>query len=77
MTAASAAMVEAQPEPLDFLTVEEAARLLRIGRNALYEFVAAEDPPWAHRFGRTIRISRTGLLEWSRGNSGTALKRSR
>lgn len=48
-----------------FLTVDEAADLLRINRKTLYDHVAAESPPWALRFGRTIRISRDGLLRWA------------
>jgi excisionase family DNA binding protein len=48
-----------------FLTVDEAAELLRINRKTLYDHVAAESPPWALRFGRTIRISRDGLLRWA------------
>lgn len=56
-----------------FLTVDEAAALLRINRKTLYEHVSAKSPGWAVRFGRTIRISREGLLLWARGNAGTAL----
>jgi excisionase family DNA binding protein len=56
-----------RPEPSvkRFLTVDEAADLLRINRKTLYDHVAAESPPWALRFGRTIRISRDGLLRWA------------
>jgi len=57
-----------------FLTVDEAARLLRINRKTLYEHVATASPSWALHFGRTIRISRDGLLRWARGTAGTALR---
>jgi excisionase family DNA binding protein len=55
-----------EPSVKRFLTVDEAAELLRINRKTLYDHVAAESPPWALRFGRTIRISREGLLRWAR-----------
>jgi excisionase family DNA binding protein len=42
------------------LTVQEAARLLKIGRNACYEAVARGEVP-AIRIGRTIRIGRAAL----------------
>jgi excisionase family DNA binding protein len=54
-----------EPSVKRFLTVDEAAELLRINRKTLYDHVAAESPPWALRFGRTIRISRDGLLRWA------------
>ena len=43
------------------LTVEEAARALRIGRGAAYEAVRQGSIP-AVRIGRTLRIPRHGLL---------------
>ncbi len=49
-------------EPL-LLTVPEAAKLLRLGRNSVYELVACHRLP-ALRFGRTIRISRASLEAW-------------
>jgi excisionase family DNA binding protein len=54
-----------EPSVKRFLTVDEAAELLRINRKTLYDHVAEADPPWALRFGRTIRISRDGLLRWA------------
>lgn len=44
------------------LTVEEAARLLRVSRGSAYEAVRSGAIP-ALRVGRTIRIPRRGLLE--------------
>jgi excisionase family DNA binding protein len=61
----------AAPEATSLLTVDEAATLLRINRKTLYEHVATESPGWALRFGRTIRISREGLLHWAQRAGGT------
>lgn len=46
----------------EVLTAREAAALLRVGRNQLYEAVARGEIP-ALRIGRTIRIPTTTLLE--------------
>ena len=45
------------------LTVPEAARLLQLGRNSVYELVACRQLP-ALRFGRAIRIPRASLEAW-------------
>ena len=45
------------------LTVPEAARLLRIGRNLAYELVARRAIP-SVRLGRSIRIPRFALEAW-------------
>ena len=42
------------------LTVEEARRVLRIGRRQLYQAIARHDVP-AVKIGRSIRIPRSGL----------------
>jgi excisionase family DNA binding protein len=47
----------------DVLTVDEAARLLRIGRNQLYEAIGRGEIPH-RRVGRSIRLSRSALLRW-------------
>jgi len=60
----------------DILTVEEAAALLRVNRKTLYEVIRLTRPRWAIRFGRTIRVSRTALLEAFRGNGSPALGES-
>ena len=44
------------------LTVPEAAKLLRIGRNLAYELVAQGEIP-SVRFGRLIRVPRAALEE--------------
>lgn len=45
------------------LTVEEAAALLRIGRNTCYEMVRQQRIPHV-RLGRLIRVPRQGLEHW-------------
>ena len=45
------------------LTVDEARRLLRIGRRQLYQAIARHDVP-AVKIGRSIRIPRSGLEAW-------------
>ena len=51
-------------EPL-LLRVEEAAKMLQIGRNKVYELVAAGEIP-SLRIGRQLRIPTEGLREWIR-----------
>ncbi|MDA1195932.1 MAG: helix-turn-helix domain-containing protein [Planctomycetota bacterium] len=48
---------------LDLLTVPEAARLLRIGRNLAYELIARGEIP-SVRLGRVIRVPRVSLERW-------------
>ena len=50
----------------DVLTVDEAARLLRIGRNQVYEAIGRGELPH-RRIGRSIRLSRAVLLRWLEG----------
>lgn len=45
------------------LTVADAAELLRVGRNKLYELVSENKIPH-RRLGRAIRFSRAALLAW-------------
>ncbi len=52
------------------LTVEEAARFLRIGSTSMYELCRTNSIPHV-RLGRLIRIPRAALLEWL-GQSETA-----
>ncbi len=47
----------------ELLTVEEAARFLRISRNLAYDLVARHELPCV-RLGRVIRIPRTMLERW-------------
>ncbi len=57
----------------EILTVDEAATLLRVNRKTLYEVIRLQQPTWAIRFGRTIRVSRDALLRAFRGNRSPAL----
>ncbi|WP_408888698.1 helix-turn-helix domain-containing protein [Myxococcus faecalis] len=61
------------PHGPDFLTVEEAAALLRVNRKTLYEAIRLGQVPGIVRLGRVLRIHRTTLVEWQPGNSGPAL----
>lgn len=56
----------------DILTVDEAARLLRVNRKTLYASIRAGEVP-AARVGGAIRLSRTALLRYLAGNGGPAL----
>jgi excisionase family DNA binding protein len=51
----------AEPEP-EFLTVDEAAAILRVGRNAAYDAIERGEIPGVQRVGRLIRIRRKALL---------------
>lgn len=47
----------------DILSVEEAAKLLKVGKACLYSAIAAGSVP--HRkIGRHIRLSRSALVRW-------------
>ncbi len=46
----------------EFLTVEEAADLLRVNRNSVYEAIKRSDFPGILRIGRLIRIRRSALV---------------
>jgi len=62
-----------EAEVADILTVDEAAALLRVNRKTLYEVIRLNRPRWAMCLGRSIRVSRTALLEEFRGNRSAAL----
>jgi excisionase family DNA binding protein len=47
----------------DVLTVVEAAKLLRIGRRAMYDAIGRNEVPH-RRLGKQIRLSRAALVEW-------------
>jgi excisionase family DNA binding protein len=51
------------------LTVDEARRVLRIGRRQLYRAIAKHDVP-ALKVGRSIRIPRSGLEAWLAASGG-------
>jgi excisionase family DNA binding protein len=61
----------------EFMTVEEAAALLRVNRKTLYESIQLGQVPGVLHLGRSIRIRRVVLLRWMPGNSGPALGEKR
>jgi hypothetical protein len=72
------AMPTTPPGPPDFFTVEEAARILRIGRTAAYELARkwrateGRDGLPVVTFGRLLRVPRTALETLSGGPLATA-----
>ncbi|HTR55603.1 MAG TPA: helix-turn-helix domain-containing protein, partial [Kofleriaceae bacterium] len=48
------------------LDVEETARMLRVGRNTIYELVGRNEIPH-RRLGKQIRFSRDALMSWLGG----------
>ena len=55
----------------DVLTVDEAAILLKVGRNAIYDAIGRGDLPHG-RIGKTIRLSRAAVMRWLDGSCGAA-----
>jgi excisionase family DNA binding protein len=51
------------PVPDDVLDVEGAMKLLRIGRNTVYDLVARNEIPH-RRLGKQIRFSRAAIMRW-------------
>lgn len=47
----------------EFLTVDEAATLLRVNRKTLYESIGLGQVPGVFRIGKALRIRRAALLE--------------
>ncbi|WAM26883.1 helix-turn-helix domain-containing protein [Myxococcus sp. NMCA1] len=57
----------AHPGVPDFLTVEEAAALLRVNRKTLYESIRLGQMPGVVRIGKAVRIHRAALVECPTG----------
>jgi excisionase family DNA binding protein len=53
----------AEKEESEFLTVEEAAAILRVTKYTLYLHINAGNAPWANKIGRVIRINRQALMK--------------
>jgi excisionase family DNA binding protein len=51
----------------EFLTVDEAAGLLRVNRKTLYESIRLGQVPGGVRIGKALRIRRAALVESSTG----------
>ncbi|MBZ4408643.1 helix-turn-helix domain-containing protein [Myxococcus sp. XM-1-1-1] len=69
----SAPTPNSPPALPDFLTVDEAANLLRVNRKTLYEAIRLGSVPGVVRIGKALRVQRDALLAWSSGNSGPSL----
>jgi len=47
----------------EVIDVAEVGKMLRIGRNKIYDMVARDEIPH-RRFGRRIRFSRAAIMQW-------------
>jgi len=56
-------LLESAERP-EVLSIEEAAKELRIGRSRAYEMAAAGTMPGLFRIGRSLRVSRRDLSAW-------------
>jgi excisionase family DNA binding protein len=61
--APSTTALEVSPVETELLRVEEAAKYLNLGRSKLYQLIAEKRLP-VIRIDRSVRISRSALLEW-------------
>ena len=61
----------------EMLTVEEAAAMLRVNRNTVYDLVARGEIPGVRRVGRIFRLSRRVHLDWIEGAGGSDRGRAR
>lgn len=60
------------PEGPMLLTVSQAAKLLQVGRDTMYNLTHRRDFP-AVRIGRNVRINREQLQSWLNDNNGGIL----
>lgn len=49
--------------PLEFLSMEEAAKLLRVSRNALYQAAKRGEIKGLVKVGRILRVRRSALMQ--------------
>jgi excisionase family DNA binding protein len=63
------------PEPRMFLTVDEAADLLRTSRKAVYAMIARGQLPGVTRLRRRLLIRSADLLDWLRQKSAPSPER--
>lgn len=76
-TPARDAMPANDEQPIaDVLVVEDVARLLRVGRNAVYEMLARNAIPHC-RLGKHIRFSRASVMQWLSSWSSRGAKERR
>lgn len=58
--------LEGTPDNVGLLTVKEAAQLLKVSQNVVYELVRTRQLPAVH-IGNRIRLARRGLVAYLRG----------
>ncbi len=58
------------------MTVDELKHLMRVDRNTVYEAIARGQIPGVVRLGRTIRITRSTVVEWLRQGGGSRTERT-
>ncbi|MFY1824945.1 helix-turn-helix domain-containing protein [Myxococcus fulvus] len=68
--------VEAETPP-EFLTVDEAAALLRVNRKTLYEAIRLGQVPGVVRVGKALRILHAALVESTTGKGCDSALRGR
>lgn len=61
-------MSAAEAIDLEVLTVDEAAKLLRLNRKTVYSMVDKKQLPGARRFRGAIRIHKPTLVSWMANN---------
>jgi excisionase family DNA binding protein len=66
-------MADGAHDQTQVLTVEEAARMLRISRGAAYALAKAGTLPGVFRLGRTLRVSRAALERILTGDAPAVL----
>ncbi|MCP3099010.1 helix-turn-helix domain-containing protein [Myxococcus sp. K15C18031901] len=63
--------------PPEFLTVDEAAAILRVNRKTLYESIRLGQMPGVVRIGKALRIRRAALVESTPGKGRDSALRGR
>lgn len=64
-------MTENPNQPV-LIRLDEAARLLGLGRSKTFEMAARGELPGVVRFGRSVRIHRAALERWAAERAGVA-----
>ena len=73
MSAAALLSADASSGEPAFLTIEEAASVLRVNHKTLREAIRKGKVPGVIRMGRAIRIARASLLGWAPASACPAL----
>lgn len=64
----SIAKSQAHPDS-ELLRMDQAARVLNVGRSTIYTLAQSGQLPGVIRVGRSLRVSRRRLLEWIEDNA--------